>query len=134
LTESVESAEFNKKTLKALRGAVCAVNTEEAIQAGTIKLYDGLLKANGLAETDLVSLFFSVTPDLDTLNPAAALRQSGRAGELAMMVFQEAVVQGGLPGTIRVLVHCYMEADAPVRHVYLEGAELLRPDWAAGRI
>jgi chorismate mutase len=129
LTESVGSG---KKILKALRGAVCTRNTREEIHSRTLLLYEGLLKANGLAEADIVSLFFSLTPDLDALNPAAALRQSGKAGELAMMVFQEGVIQGSLPGTIRALIHCYMDADSPVRHVYLEGAELLRPDWTAG--
>jgi chorismate mutase len=42
------------------------------------------------------------------------------------MVFQEGRFRGSLPGTIRVLVHCDLE-EAP-RHVYMNGAELLRPD------
>ena len=116
--------------LKALRGAVCCVNTAESIAKNTVDLYDTILQANSLKEADLISIFFSVTPDLNVLNPAAALRCSGRAEKTAMMVFQEAVVQDGLPNTIRILIHCCMEDSRPVQHAYIGGAEKLRPDWA----
>lgn len=121
---------MTEKILKALRGAVGGADTPGAIAAGTVKLYDELLRRNGLSEGDVVSLFFSLTPDLRTLNPAAALRRSGRAGEIPMMVFQEAAVEGGGPGLIRILAHVYLDPAAPARHAYLEGAEHLRPDWA----
>jgi chorismate mutase len=42
------------------------------------------------------------------------------------MAVQEAETENGLPGTIRLLVHCYL--DGPPRHVYRNGAEVLRPD------
>jgi chorismate mutase len=117
------------KTVKALRGAVCTGNTAEAISAAVTELYDELLRVNGLCEEDVVSLFFSLTPDINALNPAAALRKAGKARNLAMMVFQEAVTAGSLPGTIRVLVHTYLDREKPARHVYVRGAETLRPDW-----
>jgi chorismate mutase len=118
-------------TLRALRGAICAANTAESVAAQTVKLYDTLLARNGLSEEDIVSLFFSLTGDLDALNPAAALRRAGRAGDLAMMVFQEAAVPESLPGAIRLLVHAPLAGKA--RHVYLDGAERLRPDRAEAR-
>jgi chorismate mutase len=116
------------KRITALRGAVQALNEEEDIVARTTALYDSLLGENGLTERDLVSLVFSVTGDLDANNPAGALRQAGRAGELAMMVFQEAAYEGSLPRIIRVLLHCYMDSGQKPRHVYINGAEVLRPD------
>jgi len=122
--------EEGSKFVTALRGAICSSDSKEEITQGVIELYDKLLNSNGLAEKDLISLFFSVTPDLNAVNPATALRHSGRAGELAMMVFQEAVISGGVPGTIRALVHCYMDRERPVKHVFIRGAEKLRPDWA----
>jgi chorismate mutase len=115
-------------TLRALRGAVCSENNQEEIKKRTVELYDRLLKDNELAETELVSLFFSVTADLTALNPASALRKAGRAGEAAIMVFQEAEYIDSLAGTIRVLIHCYMDNQKPLRHVYCYGAEKLRPD------
>jgi chorismate mutase len=128
--EETSNKSMKAKVLRALRGAVCTANTKEAITEGTIELYDRLLAANSLAEADLVSLFFSITADLEAHNPAAALRLSGRAGEAAMMVFQEAAVQDSLPGTIRLLLHCYMDGEEPAKHVYIRGAEKLRPDRA----
>ena len=116
------------KTLRALRGAICAANTAESVAAQTVKLYDTLLAQNSLSGEDIVSLFFSLTGDLTALNPAAALRRAGRAEDLAMMVFQEAAVTESLPGTIRLLIHARLAGKA--RHAYLDGAEQLRPDRA----
>jgi chorismate mutase len=119
-----------KIRITALRGAVCSYNSSVEVAERVIELYDKLLESNGLAEKDLISLFFSLTPDLDAVNPATALRQSGRAKELAMMVFQEAAVNNSFPGTIRALIHCCMDRERPVKHVFFRGAEKLRPDWS----
>jgi chorismate mutase len=114
--------------LAALRGATRAYNDEADIREQTAALYDEMLRANGLDERGVVSLIFSVTEDLDARNPAAALRESGRAGNLALMVFQEARCKNGLPRTIRALLHCYLPAGRTPCHVYRNGAEVLRPD------
>jgi chorismate mutase len=125
-----QQEEGREKRLFALRGAVqCRNNAEDITREVTI-LYEELLRKNGLAEEDIVSVFFSLTPDLDTLNPAAALRRSGHAGETALFVLQEAVIKGGLERIIRVLIHCYLDRQSVPRHVYRNGAEVLRPDWA----
>jgi chorismate mutase len=116
------------KKLAALRGAVRAENTEKDIAEQVVRLYDGLLQSNNLAEEDIVSVIFSVTGDIDAVNPAAVLRGAGRAEQLALMVFQEGRFSGGLSRTIRILVHCGLEG--PPRHVYMNGAEVLRPDRA----
>ena len=119
---------MKKPILRALRGAVCSANTAEEISARAAELYDKLLSENSLEEKDLVSLFFSVTRDLDAQNPASALRLSGKAGMTPMMVFQEAEFKDSLPGTIRILMHCYMDSDIPFQYIYLHGAEILRSD------
>jgi chorismate mutase len=118
------------KRLYALRGAVQSLNTEEDIREQDSTLYDSLLEKNGLPEEDIVSVIFSQTGDLDALNPAAALRRSGRAAELALFAVQEAETRGSLSRVIRVLIHCYLPEGARLRHVYQNGAEVLRPDWA----
>jgi chorismate mutase len=120
------------KKLRALRGAFQCRNDAGDIVRETAACYDRLLQENRLAEEDIVSLFFSVTPDLDALNPASALRRSGRGGELALFVQQEPVFRGSLERVIRLLVHCYLEEESPPRHVYQNGAEALRPDRKAG--
>jgi chorismate mutase len=117
-----------EKKLFALRGATRCLNQEQDIAKQVSALYDELLGANRLAEEDIVSLIFSVTGDLDAQNPAAALRQSGRGGDLALFALQEAAVSGGLERTVRVLIHCYLAEGAVPRHIYRNGAEVLRPD------
>jgi chorismate mutase len=116
------------KQLKALRGATQCINQEADIIAQVSALYDALLLRNHLGEGDILSLIFSVTKDLDAKNPAAALRQSGRAADVALFTVQEAEVTGGLERVIRVLIHGYLEEAASPCHVYQNGAEVLRPD------
>ena len=119
---------MNETNIKAIRGAVCCTNEKTEIIQKTIELYDKLLTANCITEEDILSLFFSVTADINAINPASALRQSGRAVDAAMMVFQEAAVLDSMPGTIRILIHAHMAAKKIVQHVYIHGAEVLRPD------
>jgi chorismate mutase len=116
------------KRLFALRGATRCKNEGGDITEQVGLLYDELLARNGLAEPDIVSIIFSVTADLDALNPAAALRAYGRAGEASLFALQEAAAQGGLERTVRVIIHCYMDESAHARHSYRNGAEVLRPD------
>ena len=116
------------KRLYGLRGAVCCINDPDDIGLRVAQLFDALVADNGIAEEDIVSLVFSVTPDLTSRNPAAALRKSGRGGDLALFSVQESAADGGLPGVIRVLLHCYVPSGATLKHAYLNGAEILRPD------
>jgi chorismate mutase len=116
------------KQVCALRGAVRCLNEEADITRQVAALYDELLEANNLAEEDIISLIFSITKDLDAKNPAAALRQTGRGGDLALFALQEADIQGAEARIIRVLLHCYLNSGTLPRHVYRNGAESLRPD------
>jgi chorismate mutase len=116
------------KRLYALRGAVQCENNEEDIIRQVAALYDELLERNKLDEAEIVSLVFSVSADLDALNPASALRRSGRGGELALFAVQEAAAAGALERTIRVLLHCYLPEGSVPGHVYRNGAEVLRLD------
>lgn len=116
------------KRLIALRGAVCCRNDTDDIVAQVAALYDELLVQNQLCEPEIISLIFSVTRDLDAVNPAAALRHSGRATNLALFAVQEAETRDRLKRTIRVLMHCYIDNNLTPCHVYQNGAEILRPD------
>ena len=118
------------KQLAALRGATRCRNEVEDMQVQVSALYDELLQKNHLQEKDLVSLIFSVTQDLNAENPAAVLRHLGRAPDAALFVAQEAAVQGGISGVIRVLIHAYLPERVGLYHVYRNGAEALRPDRA----
>jgi chorismate mutase len=118
----------NEKKLFALRGATLCLNDPADIKKQVTAMYDELLKRNNLAETDIVSIIFSVTQDLDAKNPASALREEGKAGEAALFVTQEAHFSNSLSSVIRLLIHCYLSSASNVVHVYRNGAEVLRPD------
>ncbi len=113
-----------------IRGAIRCENTAEDITRRVVQLYDESLARNALSEENIVSLVFSVTKDLTALNPAAALRAGGRAAELSLFSVAEPDVSGGLTCVIRILMHCYLPQGASLRHTYLNGAEVLRPDRA----
>ena len=119
------------KRLFALRGATLCLNSEEDMRNKVVDMYDALLSENNLEEEEIVSVFFSVTGDLDAINPATALRREGRAEKIALLVSQEARFAGSPEQVIRLLIHCYMEASRIPVHVYRNGAEALRPDFTA---
>jgi len=117
------------KKLYALRGAVQCENKEDDIIAQVTLMYDDLLKSNNLEEDSIVSIMFSITNDLNAISPCTALRKANRAGgSMALFASQEPEVKNSLERTIRVIIHCYLEEGLNPNHVYLNGAEVLRPD------
>jgi chorismate mutase len=92
-----------------------------------------LFALNKVSPDDIVSIQFTMTPDLNALNPAAALRR-GTCGidvsRCALFCSQEPVTEHMLPRTIRVLVTVYLQDGSELQHVYIQGAEKLRPDFA----
>ncbi|MDR2480822.1 MAG: chorismate mutase [Spirochaetaceae bacterium] len=119
------------KKIGALRGATQVLNEENDIVEQIGILYDELLFKNHIAEQDIISIIFSVTDDITAKNPAAALRQSGRAAETPLFSTLEPKIPPLYPRIIRVLLHAYLEDGVLNRHIYRNGAELLRSDWAA---
>ncbi len=121
--------------LFALRGAVCAENTADSITENTVRLCTELFERNRLTTQDIVSLQFSVTEDIDALNPCTALRTHYRGAvdiaALPLFCTQEAAIRGASAHVIRLLAHVYMEENACLVPVYTGGAEVLRPDLGA---
>lgn len=118
------------KKLFALRGAIQCQNTEDGIISGVQLMYDELLEKNKLDESGIVSVIFSVTNDLDKVNPCSALRKNGRTDSLSLFSALEPDCKNSLERIIRVIIHCYLDENAKPFHVYLNGAEVLRPDRA----
>jgi len=116
------------KRLYAIRGAVQCLNTVLDIESQITMMYDEILSLNNLDEEDIVSVIFSITADLDAANPCSALRKNGRAQDMALFSVQEPKTKDALPQTVRVIIHCYLEQETKVRHIYRNGAEVLRPD------
>lgn len=119
-----------RKTL-AVRGAVCCENTVASVSTEVPALYRALVDKNRIRERDIVSVVFSVTPDIDCLNPATALRNERLAGSVPLFAAAEPLIAGMLPRVIRVLI-TWRGRGASVP-VYMNGAEVLRPDIATTR-
>jgi chorismate mutase len=111
--------------MRAIRGAITvSENTEEAIDEATQVLLRCLEDRNDLHTSEIVSVFFTLTPDLDAAFPARSARAMG--WDVAMLDMQEVDVPGALQRCLRVLVH--VQVDRPVSHAYLREARHLRPD------
>jgi len=114
---------------RGVRGAI-TVNDDNAelIIAAALDLLRAVIDANGIQEQDVASVFFTTTPDLTAAYPAAAARQLGWH-QVALMGAQEMDNPNGLPRMLRVLIHWNTEkALGDIVHVYMRGAEKLRPD------
>ncbi|HEV2237982.1 MAG TPA: chorismate mutase [Ktedonobacterales bacterium] len=116
---------------RGIRGATTATaNTAEAILSATRELLTLLVERNAVAVDEVVSVFFTVTDDLDAQHPALAARQLGWH-DAALLCAREIPVPGSLGRCIRVLLHVNTELSASeMRHVYLREAVALRPNRA----
>ena len=111
----------------AVRGAIqVSANDADAIREAGLRLLQAVLGGNGVAREDIISIVFSMTPDLTRANPATAARAGGYA-EVPLFCVQEAVVEGQ-PGRIIRLLLTYRSGGGTPVPVYLDGAQVLRPD------
>jgi chorismate mutase len=115
--------------IRGVRGATCAsANSREAIIEATMAMLQRLVADNGIEPDDIASAFFSTTHDLNADFPAIAARQLGWR-DVPLMCMHEMAVPNSLPLCVRVMIHWNTDKrPAEIRHVYMNGAERLRPD------
>ena len=114
--------------LRALRGAITVEeNDADAILSATEELVREVIDRNDISPGDMVSCIFTCTEDLNAEFPAVAARNLGLSA-VPLLCTRELDVPGSLPRVIRLMLHCYVDADAPARHVYLRDAVSLRRD------
>ncbi|MEG3629185.1 chorismate mutase [Streptomyces poriticola] len=117
--------------VRAVRGAVQLERDDAAHMAEQVAaLLTAVLERNGLAADDLISIWFTATPDLHSDFPAAAARGLGIT-DVPLICAQELDVAGAMPRVVRVLAH--IESEKPrsdIAHVYLGAAAALRKDIA----
>lgn len=92
------------------------------------ELLEAILERNEITPDEVVSVMFTNTPDLHCAFPAKAAREVGFS-DVPLMCAQEIDVEGALERVVRVMLH--VDVDRPrseMVHVYLRGAEVLRPD------
>ena len=118
-------------TVRGVRGATTATaNTAEEIIEATQELIAALVHFNALDTEEIASAFWTTTRDLTAEFPAFAARQVGWA-DVPQMCAHEMDVPGKLGMCIRVTLHINTEkTQREIRHVYLRGATVLRPEYA----
>ncbi|GGS01077.1 chorismate mutase [Streptomyces aureoverticillatus] len=117
--------------VRAVRGAVqLDRDTADHMGEQVRELLRTVLERNGLTADDLISIWFTATPDLHSDFPAAAARGLGLA-DVPLICAQELDIEGAMPRVVRLLAH--IESDrsrSEISHVYLGAAAALRKDIA----
>ncbi len=125
------SAGSSAVAVRAVRGAVQLERDEaEHMDEQVGALITAVLERNGLGTDDLISIWFTATPDLHSDFPAAAARKLGIV-DVPLICAQELDIEGAMPRVVRLLAH--IESDRPrseINHVYLGAAAALRKDIA----
>ena len=115
--------------VRAIRGATTVVSDDKGeITKSVVELLSEIFAANGVAQSDLISILFTATPDLTSHFPATAARELG-LGDTPLICAAELDIKGALPRCIRVMVSTYTNLEkAEIKHIYLREAVVLRKD------
>ena len=117
--------------VRGIRGATTvSTNSRDEILDAARELLDEIVRANEIPHEHVASIIFTTTPDLTAEFPAVAARQAGWT-DVALECLHEMNVPGRLPKCLRILMHVNTERSAAdIKHIYLRGATVLRPDLA----
>ncbi|MCS7052028.1 MAG: chorismate mutase [Thermomicrobium sp.] len=115
---------------RGIRGATTVeTNTADAIVSATRELLVALAEANRIDPEQIASIIFTTTRDLNATFPAVAARELGWV-HVPLLCAHEMDVPGAPRGVVRVLMHVNTEkSPREIRHVYLRGARILRPEF-----
>ena len=120
---------------RGVRGATTVkADTQTEVLAATQELLTAIIEANGIEEEDVASVVFTTTTDIVSEYPALAARRLGWQ-DAALLCGHEMAVPTGLAHCIRVLIHWNTtKSIKEIKHIYLNGAETLRPDRALDQL
>lgn len=116
--------------VRGIRGATTVKeNTVSAMTDAVNELLDEINAHNQLIPEDIVCVFFTTTPDLDAIFPAAVARKRTGWDHVPLIDLQQMQVQGSLAYCIRVLIQVNTPlSQSRMVHRYLRQAQRLRPD------
>lgn len=121
------------RNVRGIRGAIQVErNAKDDILTATRKLLIAVVTENEVQTDDIVSVFFTVTPDLNAEFPAYATRDLGWK-MVPLLCAREMDVPQSMTRVIRVLMHINTSRSLEqIKHQYLGDTAKLRPDLQGG--
>ena len=124
----IEKFEGNYQ-LTIIRGATTAKdNSVKEIESAVVELIEELITRNNIVVSNLLSITFTVTNDLDACFPASIARKCNGLDSVAFLDCQQMYVTDDVDFCIRIMAQVLLPSNFPVQHPYLRGASKLRPD------
>ena len=112
-----------------IRGATTASgNSIREIEDAVVELINELISRNNLIKTNLLSITFTATKDLDACFPASIARKSKELDSVAFLDCQQMYVSNDIDFCIRIMAQAFLPQNFSVKHPYLRGASKLRKD------
>ena len=112
-----------------IRGATTASgNTVREIEVAVVELVDELISRNNLIKTNILSITFTATKDLDACFPASIARKFNGLESVAFIDCQQMYVSNDVDFCIRIMAQVLLPPNNPIKHPYLRGAVNLRAD------
>ena len=112
-----------------IRGATTASgNSVEEIEEVVVELINELISRNNLIKSNLLSITFTATRDLDACFPASIARKCNGLDSVAFLDCQQMYVSNDIDFCIRILAQVLLPENNKVKHPYLRNASKLRTD------
>ena len=112
-----------------IRGATTASgNSIREIEVAVMELIDELISRNNIIKTNILSMTFTTTKDLDACFPASIARKFNGLDSVAFLDCQQMYVSNDIDFCIRIMAQVLLPSNHSVKHPYLRGASKLRAD------
>ena len=112
-----------------IRGATTASgNTISEIELAVVELIDELISRNNLIKTNILSITFTATKDINACFPASIARKFNGLDSVAFLDCQQMHVINDVDFCIRIMAQVLLPPNYEIKHPYLRGAAKLRTD------
>ena len=112
-----------------IRGATTASgNSVKEIEDAVVELVNELISRNNLIKTNLLSITFTTTKDLNACFPASIARKCNGLDSVAFLDCQQMHVFNDVDFCIRIMAQVLLPPNIKINHPYLRGASKLRTD------
>ena len=112
-----------------IRGATTASgNSVREIEVAVVELINELITRNNLIKTNILSITFTATKDLNACFPASIARKFNGLDSVAFIDCQQMHVINDIDFCIRIMAQVLLPPNNPIKHPYLRGAAKLRTD------